>query len=52
MLNEENLLHEKHSGGLVGHSGQDKTYAQFSSFYYYLGMSADDKKFVERCIIC
>jgi hypothetical protein len=30
----DNLLKEKHSGGLVGHFGHDKTYAQLSSSYY------------------
>ena len=37
----ENLLKEKHSGGLAGHFGNDKTYAQLSNFYYWLGMRAD-----------
>jgi hypothetical protein len=27
----DNLLKEKHSGGLAGHFGHDKTYAQLSS---------------------
>ena len=43
-----NLLQEKHGGGLADHFGQDKTHAQLSSFYYWLGMSANVKKFVER----
>jgi hypothetical protein len=30
----ENLLKEKHSGGLSGHFGQDKTFAQLSAFYF------------------
>jgi hypothetical protein len=30
----ENLLQEKHSGGLVGHFGNEKTYAQLSNFYH------------------
>jgi hypothetical protein len=34
----DNLLKEKHSGGLVGHFGHDKTYAQLSSSYYRPGM--------------
>jgi hypothetical protein len=29
----DNLLKEKHSGGLVGHFGHDKTYAQLSYSY-------------------
>jgi hypothetical protein len=47
----DNLLQEKHIGGLAGHFGQDKTYAQLSSFYYWLGMREDVKKFVEKCRI-
>lgn len=28
----ENLLKENHSGGLVGHYGQDKTFTQLNAF--------------------
>ena len=48
----ENLLKEKHSGGLAGHFGNDKTYAQLSNFYYWPGMRADVQKFVGKCQIC
>jgi hypothetical protein len=48
----ENLLKEKHSGGLAGHFGQDKTFAQLSAFYFWPGMQADVKIFVERCRVC
>jgi hypothetical protein len=48
----ENILQENHNGGLVGHFGQDTTYDQLSSFYCWLGMRTDVKKFVERCRIC
>jgi hypothetical protein len=48
----DNLLKEKHSGGLVGHFGHDKTYAQLSSSYYWPGMRSDVKKFMDRCRIC
>jgi hypothetical protein len=34
----DNLLKEKHSGGLAGHFGHDKTFAQLSSSYYWPGM--------------
>ena len=44
-------MQEKHGGGLAGHFGQDKTYAQLSSFYYFQGMRTDVKKFVEKCRI-
>jgi hypothetical protein len=34
----ENLLKEKHSGGLVGHFGHDKTFTKLSESYFWLGM--------------
>jgi hypothetical protein len=34
----DNLLKEKHSGGLVGHFGHDKKFSQLSSSYYWPGM--------------
>jgi hypothetical protein len=34
----ENLLKEKHSGGLVGHFSHDKTFAKLSESYFWLGM--------------
>jgi hypothetical protein len=34
----DNLLKEKHSGGLDGHFGHDKTFAQLSSSYYWSSM--------------
>jgi hypothetical protein len=45
----DNLLKEKHSGGLVGHFGHDKTYAQLSSSYHWPGMRSDVKKFMDKC---
>lgn len=42
------LLKEKHGEGLERHFGQNKTYAQLSSFYYWSGMRADVKNFVEK----
>ena len=30
----ENILKEKHSGGLVGHFGHEKTFVQLNSLYY------------------
>ena len=47
----DNLLQEKHGGGLAGHFGQDKTYAQLSSFYYWLGMRKNVMRYVEKCKI-
>jgi hypothetical protein len=48
----DNLLKEKHSGGLDGHFGHEKTYAQLSSLYYWPGMKVDVNKFVDRCKFC
>ena len=48
----ENLLKEKHSGGLAGDFGHDKKFAQFNGSYYWPGMRTDVKKFVDRCRIC
>jgi hypothetical protein len=31
----DNLLKEKHSGGLAGHFGHDKTFAQLRNSYYW-----------------
>jgi hypothetical protein len=47
----DNFLKEKHSRGLAGHFGHDKTYAQLISSYYWPGMRSDVKKFVDRCRI-
>jgi hypothetical protein len=46
----DNLLKEKHRGGLVGHFGHHKTYAQLGSSFYWKIMRHDVKKFVDRCI--
>eukprot|EP00253_Pinus_taeda_P033292 PITA_33292 len=48
----ENIIKEKHSGGLSGHFGQDKTFAQVNAFYYWPKMQSDVKKFVEKCRVC
>jgi hypothetical protein len=48
----ENLVKEKHSGGLAGHFGHDKTFAKLSESYFWPGMRADLKRFVDRCRIC
>jgi hypothetical protein len=47
----ENLLKEKHSGGLAGHFGLDKTFAQLNSSYYWPSMRAEVKNFVNKCNI-
>jgi hypothetical protein len=48
----DNLLKEKHSGGLDGHFSHGKMYAQLSSSYYWPCMRSIVKIFVDRCIIC
>jgi hypothetical protein len=48
----ENLLKEKHSGGLAGHFGHDKTFVKLSKSYFYPGMRSEVKRFVDRCRIC
>jgi hypothetical protein len=47
----DNVLKEKHSGGLVGHFGHEKTFAQLNSSYFWPGMKSDVKIFVDRCRI-
>jgi hypothetical protein len=48
----ENLLKEKHSGGLAGHFGHDKTFEKMSESYFWPGMQSEVKRFVDRCRIC
>jgi transposase InsO family protein len=48
----ENLLNEKHSRGLAGNSGHEKTVMQLNNLYYFPRMRMDVKKFVNMCIIC
>jgi hypothetical protein len=48
----ENLLKEKHSGGLAGHFGHDKTFSKLNSSYFWPGMRIDVRRFVDRCRIC
>jgi hypothetical protein len=47
----ENLLKEKHNGGLVGHFGHEKTFAKLNESYFWLGMRAEVKIFVVICRI-
>jgi hypothetical protein len=48
----ENLVREKHNGGLAGHFGHEKTFAKLSESYFWPGMRTDVKRFVDRCRIC
>jgi hypothetical protein len=48
----ENLLKEKHSGGLNGHFGHDKMFSKLSGSYFWSWMRTYVKLFVDRCRIC
>ena len=48
----ENLIKEKHSGGMVGHFGRDKTISILREHYFWPQMSQDVKKFVQNCHVC
>jgi hypothetical protein len=48
----ENLLKGKHSGGLARHFVHEKTFSQLNGSYYWLGMRAGVKIFVNNCKIC
>jgi hypothetical protein len=48
----ENLLKEKHSGGLAKHFVHDKTFSKLNGSYFWLGMRKNVKKFVDKCRIC
>jgi hypothetical protein len=48
----ENLLKKKHSGGLAGHFGHDKTFVKLSESYFWLGMRVDVNRFVDICRVC
>jgi hypothetical protein len=47
----ENLLKEKHSGGLVGHFGHDFFLSKMNGSYFWPEMRIDVKRFVDRCRI-
>jgi len=48
----ENLIQEKHSGGLAGHFGIDKTLDLLSHFKYWPMMQRDVQRFAIRCKVC
>ena len=48
----ENLIKEKHSGGLSEHFGVDKTFEQLSHFYFCPNMRSKVDKFVKNCKVC
>ena len=45
-------MREKHSGGLAGHFGHDKTFEQLQHSYYWPKMRSKVQKFVNNCKIC
>ena len=48
----ENIIKEKHCGGMLGHFGLDKTLEQVKRFYHWPKLQSDVRKFVDSCIIC
>eukprot|EP00253_Pinus_taeda_P030585 PITA_30585 len=48
----ENIIREKHNGGLAGHFGIDKTLEQLSHFYFWPRMRRDVQRFVAKCKVC
>lgn len=48
----KNLIKEKHSGGLAGHFGVEKTYEQLNRFYLWPKMKSKVEKYVKTCKVC
>ena len=48
----DNLIKEKHSGGLAGHFGADKIFEQLTHFYFWPRMRPEVEKYVKNCKIC
>ncbi|KAG8489261.1 hypothetical protein CXB51_017317 [Gossypium anomalum] len=46
------LVHEAHSGGLMGHFGVNKTLATLHEHFYWPRMRKDVEQVCERCIAC
>ena len=42
----DKLIKEKHSGGMIGHFGQDKTIFIIREHYFWPQLSHDAKKFL------
>ena len=47
-----NLIKEKHSGGLAGQFGIDKSLSLLKEKYYWLQMYKDVQKFIKSCGVC
>lgn len=48
----ENLVQEKHNGGLAGHFGVEKTLGKLSHFYFWPKMKVDVQRYVNKCRVC
>ena len=48
----ENLIQEKHNGGMAGHFGSDKTFRQLGHFYFWPRMRSEVEKLVRICRVC
>ena len=46
---EDNLIKEKHSGGMARNFGRDKTISIIREHYFWPQLSRDVKKFVQSC---
>jgi hypothetical protein len=44
----DNLLKEKHSGGLAEHFSHDKMFSKLNESYFWPGMREDVKRFMDR----
>ena len=48
----DNIIKEKHCGGMSGRFGLDKTLEVVRRYYHWPKMQNDVRKFVETCVIC
>lgn len=48
----ENLIEEKHNGGLEGHFGVDKRLRKLDHFYFWPKMRENVHKYVSRSRVC
>ena len=48
----DNIIKEKHCGGMSGHFGLDKTLEVVRRYYHWPKLQNDVRKFVETCVIC
>ena len=45
----DDLIHEKHNGGMAGHFGSDKTFEQLGHFYFWPNIRFEVENLVSRC---